>query len=106
MEKSMIIRTTLFIYAAVNQLLLTRGYSPLPFVEGDIEQIINLVIGIYSSFEIWRKNNNYTPEAKRAQEKLNKYKAEAKYAKATGGTLSVIKDQPLGADIDIREENY
>lgn len=106
MDKAMIIRTALFIYAAVNQILLTRGYSPLPFADGDIEQIINLIIGTYSSFEIWRKNNNYTPEAKRAQEKLNKYKAEAKYAKATGGTLSVIKDQPLGADIDIREENH
>ncbi|WP_415408879.1 phage holin [Staphylococcus agnetis] len=106
MDKSMIIRTALFIYAAVNQILLTRGYSPLLFADGDIEQIINLIIGAYASFEIWRKNNNYTPEAKRAQEKLNKYKAEAKYAKATGGTLSVIKDQPLGADIDIREENH
>lgn len=103
MDTKMIIRTALFLYAAINQILLTRGYNPLPFVEGDVEQAINLIIGAYASFEIWRKNNNYTPEAKRAQAKLNKYKAEKKYAKATGGTLSVIKDQPLGADIDIRE---
>ncbi|PCF50186.1 phage holin [Staphylococcus delphini] len=105
MDIKMIIRTALFVYAAINQVLLARGYNPLPFVEGDVEQAINLIIGGYSSFMIWYKNNNVTSEAKRAQDKLNKYKAEKKYAKATGGTLSQIKNRPLGDDIDIREGN-
>lgn len=105
MDKAMIVRTLLFLYASVNQILISRGYSPLPFVEGDVEQVINVIIGAYASIEIWYKNNNVSPEARRAQDKLDKYKAEKKYAKATGGTLSSIKGEPLGADIDIREGN-
>lgn len=87
MDAMTVTRTVLSILAFANICLQMIGYNPIPIDEGSITTFVSLIFLGATSFESWRKNNNFTEEAHWAQNKLNTYKARSKYAKATGGVL-------------------
>lgn len=84
METGTLIRTIVLALALLNQTLVLSGYSPLPFDDAQVEQFITILFTTGASIWSWWKNNNITTEARWSQQKLNKYKAEKKYSKATG----------------------
>lgn len=80
MDTGTIVRTILLIMVWVNQALALKGISPIPVDEVTISTVITGIVSLIA----WWKNNNFTKEAKWGQEKINKYKAQKKMAKATG----------------------
>ena len=80
MSKATILRFSLLILALINQFLANKGLSPIPVDEETISTIITAVIGLYVGY----KDNPTSKEGKWANQKLQKYKAEKKYQKATG----------------------
>lgn len=80
MSKATILRFSLLILALINQFLASKGISPIPVDEETISTIITAVIGLYVGY----KDNPTSKEGKWANQKLQKYKAEKKYQKATG----------------------
>lgn len=80
MSKATILRFSLLILALINQFLANKGLSPIPVDEETISTIITTVIGLYVGY----KDNPTSKEGKWANQKLQKYKAEKKYQKATG----------------------
>ncbi|EGQ0291273.1 phage holin [Staphylococcus pseudintermedius] len=80
MNKSMVLRTAVLILALVNQWLANHNMSPLPTTEDDLNTLILTGAALWT----WYKDNPVSKEAKWANQKLKKYKAEKKFAKATG----------------------
>lgn len=80
MNKATILRFSLLILALINQFLASKGISPIPVDEETISTIITAIIGLYVGY----KDNPTSKEGKWANQKLQKYKAEKKYQKATG----------------------
>ena len=80
MNKATILRFSILILALINQFLASKGISPIPVDEETISTIITAVIGLYVAY----KDNPTSKEGKWANQKLQKYKAEKKYQKATG----------------------
>lgn len=78
--------------ALVNSGLAMFGYDVIPLDEEQLSNFINMAFLGVASIWAWWKNNPITKEAKWGQEKTNKYKAEKKYAKATG--------QPMNAQVN------
>lgn len=70
-----ITRTILIIIALVNQGLVIAGKNVLPFTDEQISQIISFGFTAVTALIAWWKNNNFTKEAKEAQEYLNDLKA-------------------------------
>ena len=52
----------------VNQILITYGWSPLPFEEEEIYEFVNATAMVIVGVWAWWKNNNITKNAKKAQE--------------------------------------
>lgn len=75
-----VVRTVVMILTWVNMYLATLGISPIPVNEQEISIILMIIVNLWT----WYKNNNISVEAQWAQAKLDKYKAEKKYNKATG----------------------
>ncbi|WP_414043094.1 phage holin [Macrococcus sp. EM39E] len=80
-----VVRTILMILTWINMFLATQGLSPIPLNEQEISVILMVIMNGWT----WFKNNNITVEAHWAQAKLDKYKAEKKYNKATGSTPTI-----------------
>ncbi|UXV54421.1 phage holin (plasmid) [Staphylococcus aureus] len=80
MDKATLIRTLVLILALLNQWLANHNMSPLPVGEDDINMLILTGAALWA----WWKDNAVTKEARWANHKLKKYKAEQKYVKATG----------------------
>ncbi|MDK3667878.1 phage holin [Staphylococcus pseudintermedius] len=80
MNKSMVLRTAVLILALVNQWLANHNMSPLPTTEDDLNTLILTGAALWT----WYKDNPVTKEGIWANQKLKKYKAEKKFAKATG----------------------
>ena len=80
MNKATIVRFSILILALINQFLASKGISPIPVDEETISTIITAIIGLYVGY----KDNPTSKEGKWANQKLQKYKAEKKYQKATG----------------------
>ncbi|MCE4957246.1 phage holin [Macrococcoides caseolyticum] len=83
-----IARTVFLVLSLVNLWLASNGISPLPFDESDI----NLFITFIATGLSWWYNNNFTHEARQAQKKLNKYKAQKKLGKSTGAPNNIDGD--------------
>lgn len=81
MEKSMIIRTIVLTIALLNQVLVTFGWSPLPFDEVAIEQGLTAVFTTVVVLWNWYRNNDTTKEAKAGTEYMRQLKAEKKASK-------------------------
>ncbi|AYC29635.1 phage holin [Paenisporosarcina cavernae] len=65
-DKGMIIRTTLFAVAMLNQLLVNQGYSPLPFEDESVEYALTSTLTVVTGIWAWWKNNNVTRKARKA----------------------------------------
>lgn len=59
------IRLTIPLYAMINALLLSLGYSPIPFTLEKVDTFITGAIGVIGLVIAWWKNNNITPEAQK-----------------------------------------
>ena len=63
-----IVRLIVMLILVVNQILISRGYTPFPYNEEQIYEFINgialVAVGVWS----WWKNNNLTKNAVIAQE--------------------------------------
>lgn len=70
-----IVRTVLLVVALINQALVMFGKNTLPFTDDEITQFITLAFTLVTSGWAYWKNNNWTKEAKLAQEQLNNLKA-------------------------------
>lgn len=76
-----ITRTILIIIALINQGLVIAGKNPLPFEDDQIAQVISFGFTAVTSLIAWWKNNNFTAEAKEAQQYLNDMKSVKKAIK-------------------------
>lgn len=74
MDKFMIIRTIVLVFALVNQALVMSGLSPLPFEDHEVENAVTIIFTIVASLWSWWKNNSVTKEAKQADEYLKELK--------------------------------
>lgn len=61
-----IIRTICLLVALANQILAVFGKSPLPIDDATIELIVSTVATIVFAIISWWKNNDFTPNARRA----------------------------------------
>ena len=77
-------RTIVLALALVNSGLAMFGYYVIPLDEEQLSNFINMAFLGVATILAWWKNNPITKEAKWADEKKDKYKAEKKYKKATG----------------------
>ncbi len=77
-------RMIVLIIALINQALALTGFNPIPVDEEALYQFISMAFMGVASIWAWWKNNPVTTEAKWADEKKKKYKAEKRMAKATG----------------------
>ena len=64
-EKLMIIRTVILFLAWINQYLVMKGYSPLPFSDGESEVAATALITFLASLWAWWKNNDVRFKARR-----------------------------------------
>ena len=62
-EKETIIRTILFAFALINQILCLFGKSPIPVSDELLTQCISTVFTVVISIWAWWKNNSFTKEA-------------------------------------------
>ena len=74
---TVIVRILLLVIALLNQWLSTKGMSPIPENETTVATIVIALLAAW-------KDNPITEEAKRANMKMKKYKAERKYNNSTG----------------------
>lgn len=63
-----IIRSIILGVALFNQLLVSAGYSPLPFEDSQIEVMVSTVFTVVAAIVAWWKNNNLTRKARQADE--------------------------------------
>lgn len=75
------IRLVIPLYAMINALLLSLGYSPIPFTPEKVDTFITGAIGVIGLIVAWWKNNNITPEAQGMQKALDDKKAYNKLKK-------------------------
>jgi len=75
-SKDTIIRTILLIVALINQALVITGKQILPFTDEQIYTGLSMMFTAGTSILAWWKNNSFTDEALKADEKLKEYKSE------------------------------
>ena len=76
MDKAALIRTLVLAFALINQALVLAGFSPLPWVEEDVEAFLAGAFTVVSAAWAWWKNNSFTKEAKQADEYMNELKSK------------------------------
>ena len=86
-------RIIVLMLALINSGLAMFGYDIIPVDEEGIANFINLAFLGVASIWAWWKNNPVTKEAKWADEKKDKYKAEKKMAKASG--YAPVTEEPV-----------
>ncbi|MFD2829243.1 phage holin [Corticicoccus populi] len=77
-NKALMMRATLLIYALINQFLVMKGYSPLPFTEAELEEGITMLITIVATALIAYKDTPLSNEAVEANQYMKQQKAERK----------------------------
>ena len=63
-----IVRFAVMFILMVNQILISYGWSPLPFEEEQIYEFVNATAMVIVGIWAWWKNNNITKNAQKAQE--------------------------------------
>ena len=63
MSKGAIIRTSVLIFALVNQVLVIAGINPLPFTSEEFEEGFSMVLTVVAALWSWWKNNSFTKNA-------------------------------------------
>ncbi|KQL35909.1 phage holin [Psychrobacillus sp. FJAT-21963] len=64
-DKMMIIRSIILFIAWINQFLVMKGYSPLPFNDEELELGVTLLVTFLVSIWAWWKNNDVRYKARR-----------------------------------------
>ena len=64
-DKMMIIRSIILFIAWINQFLVMKGYSPLPFNDEELELGVTLLVTFIVSIWAWWKNNDVRYKARR-----------------------------------------
>lgn len=64
-DKMMIIRTFILLIAWLNQFLVVKGYSPLPFNNEELETGLTMLFAFGASMWAWWKNNDVRYKARR-----------------------------------------
>lgn len=72
----------------VNAILTAMGKSPLPFSEGETQEMVSYALSVIGTLWAWWKNNNLTVEAETGQQILNELKKD----KDKVGQESDLKD--------------
>lgn len=75
-----IVRLVVMLILVVNQILISKGWTPLPYDEEEIYEFVNgvaLVVSIWA----WWKNNSITKEAQKADKVLAYEKKRNKAAR-------------------------
>ncbi|EOB8218974.1 phage holin [Staphylococcus aureus] len=85
MDIGTIVRTILLIVAWINQFLAIKHISPIPVDEVFISTVVTGIVSIWT----WWKNNNFTHESKKGQQKIYEVKAGIQ---STGGAPKVNGD--------------
>ena len=70
------IRLAVLVILLINQILITLGWTPIPFSEEQIYEGISSVALVGVALWNWWKNNNVTEEAQEAQIYLNELKSK------------------------------
>lgn len=70
------IRLAVLVILLINQILITLGWTPIPFSEEQIYEGISSVALVGVALWNWWKNNNVTEEAQEAQMYLNELKSK------------------------------
>ena len=73
-KASTVARTAVLALALTNQILSVAGKSPLPIDSATLEPWVTTGITTAAAVWAWWKNNNFTPEAIRADELLKQMK--------------------------------
>lgn len=63
-----IVRLIVMLILVINQILISRGFTPFPYEEEQIYEFVNGVALVGVGVWTWWKNNNMTKNAKIAQE--------------------------------------
>lgn len=70
MNKMMIIRTIVLVFALINQSLQMAGYSPLPFDDAEVETGVTIVWTVVASILTWWYDNDVTKKARENKAKI------------------------------------
>lgn len=70
MDKIMIIRTVVLIFALINQSLVMAGYSPLPFDDAQVENTLTVILTVVASLTSWWYDNDVTRKARENKAKI------------------------------------
>lgn len=74
--KETIIRTIVLFFALLNQLLVMAGFSPLPFLDEDLAEVLSYILTIVAAVVSWWKNNSFSHDAIKADEYLQRLKEQ------------------------------
>lgn len=66
------VRTIALFVALINQILVTFGYSPIPFENEAIEQTVASLFTGLTAILAWWKNNSFTQKARLADKQLKR----------------------------------
>lgn len=72
--KQAIVRLIVLVVLLINQMLITLGWSPLPFSEEQIYEGVSSIALVAAAIYTWWKNNSVTKEAEEADEYLRDLK--------------------------------
>lgn len=76
-----IVRLVVMLILVVNQILISKGWTPLPYDEEQIYEFVNGVVLVAVSVWSWWKNNSITKEAQKADKVLASEKKRNKAAR-------------------------
>lgn len=73
-----IVRLVVMLILIVNQILISRGWTPLPYDEEQIFEFVNGLALVVAGVWAWWKNNSITKEAQKADKVLAYEKRRSK----------------------------
>lgn len=76
-----IVRLVVMLILIINQILISRGWTPLPYDEEQIYEFVNGLALVTVSIWAWWKNNSITKEAQKADKVLAYEKKRNKAAR-------------------------
>ena len=74
MDKGLIIRTVVLVYALINNVLVMSGINALPFESEQVEIAVSSVFTVLATLWAWWKNNDVSKEAKQASDYMRSIK--------------------------------
>lgn len=73
-----ITRLVVVVILMINQVLIAKGWTPIPYEEEQIFEAVNAVAVAVATVWAWYKNNSVTKEAQEADEYLRELKNKKK----------------------------